>query len=79
MSGTERLIALCRAYADAEGIELKTVSSRVFQDSKKLDALIGGYDISVRRYEAALRWFSENWPAGAPWPDNETRPQVEAA
>ena len=39
-----------------------TVSYRVFGDSKKLSALRCGADITVRRFNAAMRWFDYNWP-----------------
>lgn len=80
MHGIANLIAVARAYADAEGIELSTVSSRVFDDSKKLPAIAEGRaDIQLGRYEAAMAWFAGNWPRGARWPKGVPRPSIEAA
>lgn len=73
MNGIEQLLVVARTYADLEGIELSTVSSRAFDDGKKLTAILAGSDIQVRRLERALRWFSENWP-DAPWPADIPRP-----
>jgi hypothetical protein len=69
MAAIEHLLALSEGYIAATSIEAKTLSWRVFGDSKKLDALRGGKDIQVRRYEAAMAWFSANWPVHAIWPE----------
>lgn len=69
------LISIAETYAVATGVERTTVSWRLFGDSKKLDALVSGSDIQVRRFEAALQWLSDNWPVGAIWPDQVARPQ----
>lgn len=77
MSGIEQLLTVARRYAEIEEIPLSTVSSRALDDGKKLKALEGGADINVGRLERALRWFSDNWPAGD-WPADVPRPAVEA-
>lgn len=75
MSGIDQLLVVARAYANATGLELSTVSWRVFGDTKKLPAIEAGADIQVRRYEKAIQWFSENWPEDARWPDEVARPE----
>lgn len=77
MLNTAHLITLADAYRSATNTEDKTVSSRVFQDSKKLGAIRTGADITVSRYNAALGWFSANWPEGAAWPIDVPRPFAE--
>lgn len=79
MLNTAHLITVADAYRAATNTEDKTVSSRVFQDSKKLGAIRGGADITVGRYNAALAWFSANWPDGAAWPHDVPRPAGEVA
>lgn len=74
MTMIEQLLSLSNAYAAAEGIELTTVSWRLFGDSKKLSAISGGSDIQVGRYERAIAWLSDNWPAAAEWPEAIARP-----
>ena len=76
MIGISQLLTICHAYARLEGIELSTVSSRVFDDGKKVSQLEAGSDIQVRRLERALQWFSEHWPEGASWPRGVDRPLV---
>lgn len=68
------LIRAAEAFRDASGLERTTVSWRLFGDSKKLDALIAGSDIQVRRYEGAMAWLSGNWPEDVDWPEGVVRP-----
>jgi hypothetical protein len=79
MLNIEHLITVADEYGRAAQVEEKTVSSRVFQDSKKLAAIRGGSDITVGRYNAALAWFSQNWPEDAAWPHDVPRPAAEVA
>lgn len=74
MINIAHLIKVADAYGAAEQVEEKTVSSRVFQDSKKLGAIRAGSDITVGRYNAAIIWFDANWPDGAEWPHDVLRP-----
>jgi len=69
MQTIDHLIQLADAYKIATGItEDTTVSYRVFGDSKKLGAIRSGRDITLRRFNAAVRWFCENWPDGTDMP-----------
>lgn len=76
---TSLLIRVADAYKAATALEDVTVSYRAFSDSKKLDALRCGADITVKRFNAALRWFSVNWPEQAVWPAEVPRPVVAEA
>lgn len=71
------LILAAEVFREATGLERTTVSWRLFGDSKKLDALIAGSDIQVRRYEKALAWLSGNWPEDVNWPECVVRPHVD--
>lgn len=75
MTEIDQLLTVARAYAEAEGIELRTVSHRVFDDGKKLAAIAAGRDIQVRRYRHAMQWFSDHWPVSGPWPTGIPRPE----
>jgi hypothetical protein len=79
MIGIAQLLTLVDAYRTATGTEDTTVSHRVFADSKKVGALRDGADITTGRFNAAVLWFSENWPDGAEWPAGVARPDREAA
>lgn len=71
------LLALADIYRQATGTEDRTVSSRVFSDGKKLSALRLGADITVSRFNEAVRWFAVNWPEQATWPEDVIRPSVD--
>lgn len=78
MSAIDQLLRVARRYAEVEGVPLSTVSSRVFDDGKKLRVLEEGGDINVGRLERALSWFSERLP-DAEWPGDVPRPRVDTA
>lgn len=69
-----QLLGLAAAFQRASALEEKTLSHRVFGDSKKLAALRGGADITTGRFNAAIRWFAANWPEGLDWPEGVERP-----
>ena len=79
MDGIKDLIRVAAAYGASQNLERSTVSWRLFGDSKKLDGLVGGADIQVRRYEAAMAWLSDNWPPACDWPVDVRRPNFEFA
>lgn len=59
------LLAVADAYKIAALVDHdRTVSHRVFEDSKKISALRTGAGIDVRRFNSALCWFFHNWPEG---------------
>jgi hypothetical protein len=72
------LLALADEYQRIDPVEDKTLSNRVFADSKKLTALRTTGDITTARFNAAVQWFSDNWPDGAVWPKGIVRPKVAA-
>ena len=76
MRAIDQLLELSDQYRIATGVEQSTVSWRVFGDTKKLRALDGGADIQVKRWEQAVRWFADNWPEGAIWPEGIPRPSA---
>ena len=77
MRSIEHLKAVALAYSKAEKTPLRTLSSRIFDDGKKLDAIVAGdADIVTARFDHAMQWFSDNWPKGRAWPKGITRPAV---
>jgi hypothetical protein len=78
MTLIDQIRDLAAAYAAATGLEPSTVSWRVFGDTKKLAMIADGADLTTRRFEAAVSWFSAHWPAGAAWPATVRRPEVAA-
>lgn len=74
MTGKEALLTVAEAYRIAEDTTRSIVSWRVFEDTRKLQALVDGKDIQLSRFERAMLWFSVNWPEKSPWPDSVPRP-----
>ena len=75
MKATDSLLLLARTYGEHLQLELSQVSWRALGDSKKLDAIEGGADLSTRRFERAVQWFADNWPEEAVWPPTLDRPR----
>ena len=72
------LQTLATAYMASTGSSLGSVSTRMFSDSKRLDrAFTGKAQLTLRSFEAAMIWFSANWPADTTWPAEIARPQPE--
>lgn len=75
MALIENLKTVALAHAAAADLPLKTLSSRIFNDGKKLDAIVAGdTDVTTARFDHAMQWFSDNWPDGAAWPEGVERP-----
>jgi len=72
------ILRLAQIFAAATGIKVTTISSRVFDDSKKLSAIESGADLTLTRAITAMQWFSDNWPDGEAWPDDMVRPAPSA-
>lgn len=65
------LLSLVDEFSRASGgVADKTLSYRLFGDSKKVAALRDGGDITLSRYNDALRWLADNWPQGADAPNS---------
>ena len=79
MSLIEELLTVADAYQEATRFPDSRVSWRVFGDTKKLAALRADKDIQVKRAESAMRWFSDNWPENASWPELVHRPAPQRA
>jgi hypothetical protein len=79
MRMTDQLLLVARAYQRARSLSISRVSTLVFNDGKRLDSILVGGDLATARFEKAMRWFSENWPANAEWPDAVHRPAIAEA
>jgi hypothetical protein len=75
----EQLIDVVDAFAAKRELSDSRISTMVFGDGKIIGRLRGTGDLTTRRYEMALVWFSENWPEGAVWPDGVGQPASEDA
>ncbi|WP_201829634.1 hypothetical protein [Microvirga zambiensis] len=74
MSGKDHLLRLAAIFGHQSGLPQTTVSWRLFQDTNKLEGIERGRDLYLGRFERAVRYLSDNWPAGAEWPADIPRP-----
>lgn len=61
-------------YGEASRLAEATLSSKIFNDGKRLAAIRNGADVGVRRLEAATCWLSNHWPEDLEWPNSVYRP-----
>lgn len=74
MSMIGSFLDVVERFCAASNVSESTLSSRAFNDGKRLSQIRGGADIGVRRLEQAVHWLSDHWPEGAEWPDGIARP-----
>lgn len=82
MQLTEQLLAVADAYCSVTGRSSSRVSTLIFNDGKKLDAMRSkGVDLYTGKFEAGMQWFSDNWPEGEDkrWPKAIARPAKSRA
>ena len=70
----DHILRLAHAYAAARDHAISTVSLRAAGQGKLLDRLERGADLTTRRAERVVQWFSDHWPAGLEWPADIPRP-----
>lgn len=74
------LVLLATTYCDATGRSRSAVSKIIHGRGGQIDDLASGHrDLTTGVAEGALRWFSDNWPAGLEWPAGIDRPQPQPA
>jgi len=73
----DQFAIVANAYCTARDLSVARVSTIVFNDGSKLgDLMSGAADVTTRRYEKALQWFSDNWPDNTGWPAEVARPET---
>ena len=68
------LLTVSGRFCEARSISAARASTLVFGDGKVLTRLADGRDLTTRRLETAMQWFSDHWPEGAAWPADVPRP-----
>lgn len=71
----QHLITLSEGLASAGRIGVTTVWRQAINDPTFFDRLKSDKTITVRTYDRAVRWFSENWPQDVPWPESVPAPK----
>jgi hypothetical protein len=74
MVSIDIFLELVSRFAEVNGISEATVSTRLFNDGKRLKLLREGGDLGVRKLDDAVQFMSDHWPEGKSWPRNIRRP-----
>jgi len=74
MDQVQQLLLLVDAFGRGKMADA-TISTRLFNDGKRIGTLRNGGDIGTRRLVTAIQWFSDNWPDDAEWPPVIERPE----
>ncbi|SEG58945.1 hypothetical protein [Bosea lathyri] len=73
----QHLLTLSDAFASSRGVGVTTVWRQAINDPTFYDRLKSEKTITIRTYDRAVSWFSENWPSDQCWPDRVPRPVPE--
>lgn len=73
MDQVQQLLLLVDAFGRGKMADA-TISTRLFNDGKRISILRNGGDIGTRRLSTAIQWFSNNWPTDAEWPSEIEKP-----
>lgn len=68
------LNAVFEAFSAASKLKASTIWARAVGDARFMDRLSSGASFTIKTYDNAIKWFSDNWPQGAVWPANVNRP-----
>ena len=74
MNARQHLLTLIDTFAEAKGVSGSRVTTLAVNSGSVYRFLREGKDITVGRFETAVRWLSDNWPDGVLWPDGIARP-----
>lgn len=75
MVDIKQFLELVKRFGEVKGLAETTVSLRLFNDTRRLRILREGGDLGVRKAEVAVRYMSDQWPAGVAWPKGIKRPE----
>lgn len=75
----QHLLSLSAAYAAATGMKPTAIWIAVLNDRAFPSRLKSDKTITLRTYDRAVQWFSDNWPADLDWPSEVQRPAPSLA
>lgn len=67
---------LLASYRTRRDLQASTIGRLGAGDGKFFERLRSGATFTVKKYDAVVLWFSDNWPDGLEWPDSVPRPVV---
>jgi hypothetical protein len=74
MTNIDQFLQLVDAYSAATGLAQSTISTRLFNDGKRLEMLRDGRDVGIRKVAEAVQLISDTWPPESVWPNDIARP-----
>ena len=69
-----RLISLMSQFAKHTGLSVSTVSRHATGSGDTVARLQRGGTITIKRFDRAVRFLSDNWPESLAWPADVPRP-----
>lgn len=77
MDYRNHLLTCCAAYAEATGLSPARIGTLAQNQGAFFKRLGAGAGCTMDTYLKVLGWFSANWPAGATWPPEVSRPSQQ--
>lgn len=78
-SNAAQLLKLVPVYCAATGLAEATISTKLFNDGKRIETVRSGGDLGAEKATRAIEWLSNHWPADAIWPHDVPRPDPQEA
>jgi len=75
----KHLVELCAVLSRWDRRSPSTISRLATGSGQTISRLESGRDITTRRADRALRWFSNHWPEHLEWPPDVPRPEPSHA
>ena len=72
----EILATLADEFANATGRKPGGIWAEAAKDGRFMDRVESGQTFTVKVFDRAVQWFSDNWPDGVRWPKVIKRPAV---
>ena len=73
----EILAKIAAEFARATGRKLGGIWAEAAKDGRFMDRIESGQTFTVKTYDRAVQWFSDNWPENATWPADVKRPSTD--
>lgn len=70
-----RLVTLMDRFAKHSGLSVSTVSRHATGSGDTVARLQRGGTITIKRFDRAVRFLSDNWPDSLAWPADVPRPR----
>jgi hypothetical protein len=72
------LVRLSADFLRLTGRKQGGVWAAAVGDARFLERVHAGQTFTVKTFDRAVMWFSENWPEGVEWPEGVARPDPRA-